>query len=624
MSWWKRLLKKVGGGSVESQTAGAASGGCDHGEIHLREGTAEFEWFVARGELEMGRDLKHGACHLANLLSYDPGNPEWVELLDRYLAAADPNPESLIPPGDKAYFSTEAMRAYIWHREGRLLDAVDRLVNVVHAKPDSRYLESWALEWLEAAGAVESLPEQSGLMLFSVVLNRFPEASLSAMPRLREIRRWARLSERFAKVHPGEGPHRMLRAGLLRKAGLFEEAEAVVRAALESAPDWHLATALGLILRQKGATHEAEQAFETALRLDPSDVSARLEAADMFFEREEWTDALKWYENALSKERQQPWAYPSALFCRWMLTEDERHLRELTGLANKENDRARYLCHRLYYSGLPEPSDATANILRQIREQILKNPEGGIGGSVRITVSSIEAPSNLLAFRLEMEALRREVSLEVTVNAIPHRDPRQPVTPVKWSLWRFDGTDPSPALPAPPEEVVRRIEELAREPYDEPANWAAASRVAEEIGPGRVQEVLSVMVHPPPVPEGSGALMWLPRVQLAAAQVAGQVDAGWEGSARREALLSVLLGPQDWATEAAIRVLARLGSENEAYAPNIHEAFEQLEGHRPDSGYCCWEVTLYRSWLELPHLFPKERQDLERKLRETENRNAKE
>src|SRR5262249_10950599 len=93
--------------------------------------------------------------------------------------------------------------------------------------------------------------------------------------------------------------------------------------------------------------------------------------------------------------------------------------------------------------------------------------------------------------------------------------------------------------------------------------------------------------------------------------VAGQVDAGWDGSVRREALLSVLHGPQDWATEAAIRVLARIGRENEAYAPDIHDAFQLLADNRPDGGDLGWERALYSHWLTLPHLYPDERKLME-------------
>ena len=56
------------------------------GTIQLREGSASFEWFIARAELEQNRDLHHGASHLAKLLMFDPANQEWLDLLDRYLS----------------------------------------------------------------------------------------------------------------------------------------------------------------------------------------------------------------------------------------------------------------------------------------------------------------------------------------------------------------------------------------------------------------------------------------------------------------------------------------------------------------------------------------------------------
>jgi len=616
MSWWKKLLKGSGGSSDPAQPV--ASGGCDHRHIELREGSAQFEWFVARGELEMGGDLSHGARHLANLLSFDPGNAEWIELLERYLAAGQPDPEALIPRGKKAYYTSEAMRAYIWHRQGRLADACQLLADVTHAKQEARYLEAWVLDWLEPAGAMESLPETVGLVLFSLALGRFPEARLSPARRLREIRRWARLCDRFARVYPGDGRTGMLRAGLFRKAGLFDEAEAVVRTALERAPDWHLATALGLIRRQKGDMAAAEQAFDYALRLDPTDMSARLEAGDTFFERDHWQDALRWYENALAKERRQEWAYPSALFCRWMLTEDERQVHELVDLAKKGNGRAQQLYHQLYFNALPEPVDASANLLRQIREMLLKEDDKTSGTTVKATLSGLEAPSNTLAYRLEMEALGKEVGLDVTVETVAKPDPRVPITNVRYLLWRYVGTDPAP-VPAPPSpEIVQRIADLARLPFDDDASWAAASYVAEALGPQRAGEVLAVMVHPPAVPPGSTSLAWLPRVQHAAMQVVAQLDEGWEGSARREALLSALLGPQDWITQAAIRAMTRLGRENESFAPDIGDAFQQLADHRPLPGFCCWEHTLYQNWLQLPHLFPGEREKLQKKLKEIE------
>ena len=106
MAWWKKLTNKPRGIFGSSAQMPPDLGGCDHGEIHLRQGTAEFEWFVARGELEMKGDLKHGANHLANLLSYDPGEADWVALLEQYhvigddIAGGDPLRDSVTHHGD--------------------------------------------------------------------------------------------------------------------------------------------------------------------------------------------------------------------------------------------------------------------------------------------------------------------------------------------------------------------------------------------------------------------------------------------------------------------------------------------------------------------------------------------
>ena len=79
--------------------------------VELREGSAELDEFVARGELDNGQNLAHGASHLANLLNFDPGNREWMALFDQYFDKTNGDLETLIPRGEALYAATEAMRA---------------------------------------------------------------------------------------------------------------------------------------------------------------------------------------------------------------------------------------------------------------------------------------------------------------------------------------------------------------------------------------------------------------------------------------------------------------------------------------------------------------------------------
>jgi hypothetical protein len=121
------------------------------------------------------------------------------------------------------------------------------------------------------------------------------------------------------------------------------------------------------------------------------------------------------------------------------------------------------------------------------------------------------------------------------------------------------------------------------------------------------------MVHPSPVPAGTHALAWLPRVQTAAAMVIAQIDDGWQGSPRRAALRSMLLGPMDWTTGVAIDVLARVAEHEPAHAQDIQRLFEERERHLPTEGHWDWVQRLYQQWATLPWLTEAERDALDAK-----------
>jgi tetratricopeptide (TPR) repeat protein len=456
-----------------------------------------------------------------------------------------------------------------------------------------------------------------------MVLGHYSEASELTLFRQREISRFAQLLERYVAHLPSDDIMPMLRAGLHRKAGNFDQAEAVARAAMDRSPNWHAASALGLAMRQKGDLAEGEKAFEQAIRLDSEDMSARLEAGDMFYEREQWQPALKWYENALAKIPNQPWAKASALFCRWKLTNEKRILDDLVSLADRcpGNTRARQLCQKAQGGVLSEPVDATANLLRQIPEMIQKDAESfSTGSELTINISSLEAPSNYLALRVLMAAFDRDPHLKVMVKSPTNPDPRLPIAKVRFLLWKYEGTDASPGLPPAGKEISDWIAEIAKRPFDFLADWACASWVGYEVVPERVSELLAIMVNPSAMPAGMSVLTWLPRVQFVAVAAAAQTEERWEDSRRREALLSVLHGPMDWTTEAAIRALTQLALDNPAFFLDIHEAFHLLAENQPDRGHWGWVRLLYSCWLQLPHLYPHEREKMHQFLREMDRK----
>ncbi|MCK6491543.1 MAG: tetratricopeptide repeat protein [Planctomycetes bacterium] len=615
MGWWQKLWPW----RRSSPAAPRRTKGCDgHSQvIHLRQGTPEFEQFIAEQELSAGTNLSHGAFHLANLLALDPGRPPWIALLRRY-GEAIPDFETLIPrDGASCFHATEALRAFHWQRHGRVAEAIDLLSQVVAAKPDVRYLEAWVWGWVEPEGQVESLPEPTALLLFGTVLNRHPEVAYATAAQQRDLARWLALSERYFLHHLPLGAAGMVRVGLMRKGGRLDEALALARQAHDAVNSWHSATALGLVLRSRGQIAEADDAFRCAADHDPADVTALLESGDMFLDARRWAEAESRYALVLERQAGHAWADPSLALVRWRRLGEQGDWDRLVRLATEGNTRASTLVATSQVHEPPEPADASASVLRQLGERRAQDPGFVINGTFSLTLSSQEAPSTYLALRMQFAAWGWPGRVEVTVQHPPGRgpDPRVCVAPVDSPLWRYQETDAEPALPLPAADAQNAIAELAAAPWDEARGWAAASRVAERLGPTSAPAVLAVLVHPPALPADLSALHWLPRVQIAAMQVLAQIDDGpWIESVRRSALRSALLGPQDWCTAHAVRAMTRLAVADPTIAPDVHAAFTALEAAQPHQGYWSWVAELYANWMQLPHLFPEERERLRARL----------
>lgn len=653
-----------------SQDTAESNNECLHDDLLLRPGTPEYEFEIAAMAIAEKNNLPHGAEHLAALLAFDPARKDWLELLNKYLDSAASEPESLFPSKPDFNFALEALRAYVWQKQGRLTEAIDLLLSVFSAAPDSTYLDNWVCNWLEPEGKVESLAEDIAWQLFATILCSATEFNAATSTKQKKVQRWSSLCQRFVNRNTAGGtmPARtedakqegtecyepneeqaeesqqdreirkilakfrkteaeeiptepqqdpdyvtMVQAGLLRKAGQLDDAETLVRTSMNKSADWLSAISLGLVLREKNQIDEAEDAFKLAIRLEPGDLSARIEAGDMRLNEENWSAALSWYETALSLKPTDECAYPSILYCNWMKDRSKKNLSELVELAHQGNQRARRLYSRAF--GAPqEPGDGSAIVLRQIRSEIQKNPEDAPRGELSLQLSGLEAPSNYIAFELEMASLNHDLKLKVSVDEIPDPDPRIPIQDCRYTIWQYEGTEAKAALPAPGEDITQMISHLAASRFDDSLNWAGASKAADELGKDRLPEILAVLTHPPPPPDSVSSLKWLPRVHLVALQVAAQIDEGWDGSARKDALLSVLFGPRDWITNAAIKVLTYIAESEPQHAAKIGDAFTLLAEQHPRIGHCCWEHTLYSNWLRLPHLFASEREAIEKML----------
>ncbi len=590
--------------------------------VSLREGTPEMHYFVARGELASGENLRHGAAHLADLVAADPANREWLALIDAYDEKAGGIEPLLDPePGHGRYYATEALRAYVWGRDGRVTDAVQLLLSVARVKRDQRYIDAWAPDWL--ADGLDVLPPDVAIELLGTVLNGYAEHAELTAARQTVVERWARSAVRFADALANDpsvaSAADMMVPGLCRKAGLFDEGLRLADRARRERPSWHASVARGLLLRQRRDLEAARDAFEEAIAHEPDNLASYLEAGDMFFENERWTEARAYYEAVLAREPGHDWAHPSALFCRWRESSharfpDDGFPSELYGLMRAGNYRAQriYDAFRPWVGYVPEPHDALTNMLRSVLPQI--PPESAGGNRLTSAVSGIEPPSNLVLARL---IYGDQLTIDVKPTHVATPDPRQPVAPIAFTLWTLAGAQLVPAVPPPPPSIAALVRELASAPFTRVRAWADASRAASHLRADDAAALLSCVVHPPPL-EGAphdAAFEWVPRVQLTVAFVLAHLapDEPWEESTRRAALFSLLHGPMDWSTEAAIVALTILTRDHPVIAVDVNRAFAVLDAGKPRDGRVTYEATLLDQWLYLPGLYPNEREALEKR-----------
>jgi tetratricopeptide (TPR) repeat protein len=494
---------------------------------------SEFERALAE------RDLNHAAYHLAGAIAEDPLRAEIGDAVAALLAATD-DPLALVPVEDGMFFGTTALRAAMMERLGDLSEAVWLLLNAQPAAPHVPLL-SWADEWLARPGASQSLDAE---LVCSAAVEVLQPGDLrlarAFLPVLRHLRDRAHEAPIIATT--------LCRA--LRSAGELDVALDVAREVYARAPGYHSAVTLGATHDDRDEPEEAIAAYHTALAHDPDDVPVRLDLGDRLLGLARDDEAEAYYREVIAREPEHAWALPSLLFIA-ARRGDEAAEAHLSALADEGNRRAHALYVRLrpYVRSLPVPRSGLVD---------LAYGWDGEGDPVVTSVTSLEAPSAVLAFRTMFEE-RGSSSGEINCASDETwgPDPREPDGDVDFVLWRFDGAlDPVPDVAEPAREVAEAVAALAELPYQQEAWHIAARATAASLDASSIESLLATMVHPPPRPDDVDAPQWLFRVQVASALTLGWIDHGWVGSRRRRVLLSLLHGPVDWTTTAAILALA--------------------------------------------------------------------
>jgi tetratricopeptide (TPR) repeat protein len=587
---------------------------------HPEDGNSP-EQDAAIAQRELGRgDLVHAMHHLAWALAADPHRAEWLALLEATCAKSD-DPLRLAPrtpEGDS--FAIAGARAAILAYLDRHAEAVPLLFEATAAKLETPYLP-WAERWLRLPSVARSVDIERFSGACGFLLHALMQRDTPLPEDLEPVRRNAEAA--LAVIHLVREHHQrharlaFVATSLLRRLGRPNDAYRLALRFYEDEPAWHPAIQVALAEVARGNLGHAVTWYERALELDPQDISAHLEIADLFAANGRYGAARARYARVLERDSNHAWAKPSYLAMTYRTRLEHAPRAELDALADAGNARAEALRGWLdratpYLKYLPDPVEATLRVLPQLMPvEGRGSPALGAGDSLRLALSHLEAPSVRRAFEAQLAAWRASARVVIHVDKVPVPDPRAVRGTVDFVLWKYEGTEASPAVPPPSGATASRVAELASSAYDLQQWDVRAATIAARLSTTPVREVLATLVHWPECEQREMPIVrWVVHLQVAAALIASHMRGGVG------ALLTVLNGPQDWATCAAIVALTAsvLRERDRSNGSVIEHAFGALAQATPQEGHTCLQPLLYSCWLLFPDLAPALRDTLAERI----------
>jgi tetratricopeptide (TPR) repeat protein len=542
-----------------------------------------------------------------------PNERSYLDLADE-IALASPDPLSTVPVATGAiHVATAAVRARILMMQKNLPEAIELICDVIDVAPDLAYMP-WLTRWCN--------PEVIQRLGWEVFARHPVRTALRAGiqvpvkpdaddPRLDNVRAGAELFSSLRKTYPNEAVLYFGEALLRRRLG---DPNGTLSVALEGArrfpQDWKVQTATANAYRDAGRPDEAEAHARQALNLDPKDNSPLYDLGWAFMDAKRYDRATQIFHELLTREADYEDAKPSFHYARFRGYGTPEDKTALFVLREREwwSQLTRELCDELepmevYYTFLQGPGDATASAARSFARElapILRCCGQGLECSIGLESKFLDAPSVSLAFDLVMRSMGARGTLDVKVEEVQQPDPRADKAQTQYRLWGYQETTPHRLYPAADPRAQQVIASIAQQLYRREVWDGAARSIAEQWGASWLHGFLAVMTDPPLPPPDSGfdGFYWTYRCQVAAALVISHLGP-WESGPGRGALYSLVFGPSDWTTSAAIIALGFRARENPALRPEIEQLFGWLRGQAPARGFTGWEHVLAHVWLDL-------------------------
>ena len=575
----------------------------------------------ALGERLQGRakeSAQRGELISAMLFASDalmlfPNERSYLDLADE-IALASPDPLATVPVATGAvHVATAAVRARILMMQKKLPEAIELLCRVIDVAPELGYIP-WLARW--------SKPEvitRLGWDLYAKHVVRtllragvqVPPSPDADDPRIANVQASADLFAALRAAFPNEAVLYFGETLLRRRLSDPNATLAIASEGVRRFPqDWNVQTAAANALRQAGRPDEAEQHARQALALDPKDNSPLFDLGWAFMDAKRYDRATQIFHDLLTREPDYDDAKPSFHYARFRGYNTPEDRQALFMLREREwwSELTRELCDEIepmqvYYTFLQGPGDASANAARSFAQElapILQCCGQGLECSIELESKFLEAPSVNLAFELTMRGMGARGTLDIKVEEIQSPDPRADKAQAQYRLWAYQGTQASKTYPAADPRAQQVIASIAQQLYRQDQWDEAARGVAQQWGDAWLHGFLAVMTDPPAPPPDSGfdGFYWLYRCQIACALVLSHLGP-WESGPGRGALYSLVFGPSDWTTSAAIIALGFRAKANPALRGEVEQLFAWLRGQAPARGYTGWEYVLAQVWLGL-------------------------
>ncbi|WP_221322699.1 hypothetical protein [Actinoplanes sp. L3-i22] len=243
---------------------------------------------------------------------------------------------------------------------------------------------------------------------------------------------------------------------------------------------------------------------------------------------------------------------------------------------------------RLWLNLVPMANEVAVRIGTEV---VLRRAKGENVDAARLVLSAGEPASALAAVQ------RAAGPIVIEVKAFPAPDLRVPARPGEFAVWRYRGSEPESAVPAPSAEAIRILHQVADGPWP---SLLSAYGAATPLGELPLDDLLGLLAHAPEPPDNAAnrflatedPLHWYRRLQpwVCLGILHHAKDEPWATSTRRRVLVDLAFGVEDWVTDAALFALVTATYQVE---PQARAEVRALVRERLDAAVRAWRpVTI--------------------------------